>query len=168
MEVLVRQAETGDIPQIDALMARAFPRLLKADYPPSTLVLAVPRMAKAQPRLIASGTYFVAQDPSGRLLGSGGWTASPPHGQGDPQAAHVRHFATDPDCARQGVGRAILSHALADATMRGMQRMDCFSTRTAEKFYAAMGFRRMREEEVEIQLKDAVVFPAIAMSRTLA
>lgn len=168
MDVLVRQAQAADIPGIDALMARAFPRLLKHDYPPSLLVLAVPRMAKAQPRLITSGTYFVAQDEDGQILGAGGWTTSPPHGQGSRDAAHVRHFATDPDKARRGVGRAVLSHTLADAGMRGVRRMDCFSTRTAEPFYASMGFERSRPTEVQIQLLDAVVFPAIAMSRSLA
>jgi hypothetical protein len=51
----VRVAGPVDIAAVDALLARAYPRLLKADYAPSVLVTALPRIARAQPGLVAAG-----------------------------------------------------------------------------------------------------------------
>jgi hypothetical protein len=61
-------------------LARAYPRLLKADYPPSALVLALPLISRAQPQLVTCGTYYLVQDGDD-LLGAGGWTANPPGGR---------------------------------------------------------------------------------------
>ena len=74
----VRPATKSDMDAIDGLLSRSYPALLKADYAPSILVTAVPRMTKAQPALIKSGTYYVAEDPCGALLGAGGWTFALP------------------------------------------------------------------------------------------
>ena len=59
-DLTIRPGRTEDIAPLDALLARSYPRLLAADYPPSVLVTAIPRISRAQPRLVTSGTYFVA------------------------------------------------------------------------------------------------------------
>jgi hypothetical protein len=46
----IRATTKRDIAAVDALLARAYPRLLKGDYPPSTLVMAVPLISRAQSR----------------------------------------------------------------------------------------------------------------------
>ena len=48
--LLVRPATPADIGAVDALLGRSYGPLLRADYPPSTLVLTLPRMARAQPQ----------------------------------------------------------------------------------------------------------------------
>ena len=58
----LRQAEPSDLDDLDLLFGRSYPALLKADYPPSVLVTAVPLISKAQPALIASGSFFVVCD----------------------------------------------------------------------------------------------------------
>ena len=166
MDFEVRLATADDIPQIDVLFKRTYPRLLKADYPPSVLVTAVQRLANAQPALVTSGTYFVAVGGDGEILGAGGWTPWSEQGHAD-GTGHMRHFATDPDCLEQGVARAILNRALADAAGRGVRYMRCMSTRTAEGFYAAMGFQRVQEEESLIELAGGIGFPVIAMTLKL-
>ena len=101
----IRPARRDDIPGIDALLARSYPQLLKADYPPSVLVTALPLISRANPQLVQSGTYYVALDEAGRVLGAGGWSfGAPQGGLADGVTAHIRHFATDPAAVRRGVG----------------------------------------------------------------
>ena len=45
--------------------------------------------------------------------------------------------------------------------------MACMSTRTAEKFYTAMGFERIHEGETLVQLSGGICFPAISLKRAL-
>jgi GNAT superfamily N-acetyltransferase len=162
----LRRASLADLSAIDRLLSRSYPRLLTADYPPSTMVLAVPRIARARPELLASGTYFLAEDPEGRVLAAGGWTRGAP----SPMSAiedtgHVRHVATDPDVVRLGVGRALMIRVMQDARGAGMQWLNCLSTRTAVPFYASLGFRPLHESEVT--LAPGIVFPVLRMMADL-
>ena len=74
LAIAVRTARSGDLAAVDAVLARAYPRLLKPDYPPSVLVTALPLISRAQPSLLASGTYYVVEDDAGQVVGAGGWT----------------------------------------------------------------------------------------------
>lgn len=98
----VRPTRLSDLAEIDALLSRAYPVLLKPHYPPSVLVTAIPHISKAQPRLLASGTYFAVLDETGRIVGAGGWTATEPGSvrKRTRNTAHIRHVVTDPDVVR--------------------------------------------------------------------
>lgn len=157
LTLTLRRAHKGDLAAVDRLLQRSYPRLLGADYPPSTLVLAVPRLVRARPELLASGRYFLAEDAAGRLLAAGGW--SPAAGLSD--TGHVRHVATDPDVVRKGVGRALMIRVRQDAQEAGLSWLDCMSTRTAVPFYAALGFRPLFPTEV--QLAPGIRFPVVRM-----
>ncbi|MGR3540600.1 MAG: GNAT family N-acetyltransferase [Hasllibacter sp.] len=160
--VTLRPALLSDLPAVDRLLARSYPALLKADYPPSVLVTAVPRIARARPDLLASGTYLIAEE-GGRAVAAGGWSrASPVPGGGARRLAHVRHVATDPAHLRRGLARAILTRCMDEARRAGMRGMACLSTRTAVPFYAALGFAPI--EEIEVPLADCIVFPAVRMT----
>lgn len=162
----LRNASLADLSAVDALLARSYPRLLAADYPPSTLVMAVPRISRARPELLASGTYFLAEDPEGRVLAVGGWTRGAPARLSTVEdTGHVRHVATDPDVLRRGVGRALMARVMQDARGAGMQWLNCLSTRTAVPFYAALGFRPLHETEVT--LAPGIVFPVLRMMADL-
>jgi GNAT superfamily N-acetyltransferase len=162
----LRHASPADLSAVDALLARSYPRLLAADYPPSTLVLAVPRIMRARPELLASGTYFLAEDPEGRVLAAGGWSRGAPTPMGAiADTGHVRHVATDPDVVRKGVGRALMARVMQDAREAGMQWLNCLSTRTAVPFYAELGFRPLHE--AEITLAPGIVFPVLRMMADL-
>ena len=164
--VTIRPAHPSDLAAVDRLFARSYPTLLKADYPPSVLVTAVPRLARAQPSLLASGTYLIAEATEGGVLAAGGWTRSAPvAGQGTRRVGHVRHLATDPDHLRRGLARAIVTRTLAGARDAGMRGMICLSTRTAVPFYAALGFEPI--EDVDIPLAAGIAFPAVRMARRL-
>lgn len=158
--VTIRPSVPGDLAALDALFSRAYPRLLKGDYPPSVLVTALPLISRAQPALLRSGTFYVAETAGGAMLGAGGWT--PRTGAG---FADVRHVVTDDRATRRGVGRAILTRVIQDASAAGMTRLDCNATRTAVPFYTALGFARLGE--VDVPLRPGITFPAVFMQRPL-
>ena len=164
--ISLRRSSLADLSAVDRLLARSYPRLLAADYPPSTLVLAVPLISRARPELLFSGRYFLAEDPSGKVIAAGGWSRGAPSGsEGVEDTGHVRHVATDPDVVRQGVGRALMTRVIEDAQGAGMAWLDCLSTRTAVPFYAALGFRPLHH--TDITLAPGIVFPAIRMMADL-
>ncbi|MEO0912154.1 MAG: GNAT family N-acetyltransferase [Pseudomonadota bacterium] len=163
---IIRSARPRDMAGIDAVLSRSYPRLLKADYPPSVLVTAVPVISRAQPDLVASGTYYVAEGEDGALLGAGGWTIrAPGPGRRGADTGHIRHFATDPDHLRKGIAGALMRRVFLDAEALGVARMECLSTRTAVPFYLAQGFRTLGD--VEVQLRGGIAFPAIQMMRPM-
>ena len=158
----LRLARPADLAAVDALLARSYPRLLAADYPPSVLVTAVPLIARARPELLASGRYWLACDAEDRVLAAGGWSAGSPEASDVRQGlAHIRHVATDPSATRRGIGRALLSRAMDQARGEGFVRFACLSTRTAVPFYASLGFRVLGE--AEIALAPGIGFPAVRM-----
>ena len=162
---MIRLARPSDLAELDALFARAYPALLKPDYPPSVLVTALPLISRAQPALLASGTFRVVEE-DGRIVAAGGWTrAAPPGLRTRPGAGSVRHVVTDPDCLRRGHAAAILRASMDEARAAGLTAMAAMSTRTAVPFYAAMGFEPLGE--VEVTLREGIAFPAVAMQRRL-
>jgi GNAT superfamily N-acetyltransferase len=164
--ISLRLASLADLSAVDLLLARSYPRLLAGDYPPSTLVLAVPRIARARPELLASGRYFLAEDPEGRVLAAGGWSPASPSGAVLAEdVGHVRHVATDPAAVRKGIGRALMAGVMQDARGAGKAWLDCMSTRTAVPFYAALGFRPLHNSD--IALAPGIVFPVIRMMADL-
>lgn len=161
----VRRATLDDIGAVDLLLRRSYGPLLRADYPPSTLVLALPAVARAQPRLLASGRYFLAEE-AGEVQGAGGWSPEPPGaGRSLRGLGHVRHVATDARAARRGIGRAVMERVMEDARDAGMRRLSSLSTLSAVPFYEALGFRAVRR--LDLSFGPGVAFPAVEMERDL-
>jgi N-acetylglutamate synthase-like GNAT family acetyltransferase len=163
--ILLRRATLADLAAVDGLLGRSYPKLLAADYPPSVMVLAVPRIARARPELLTSGTYFVAEDAEGRIIAAGGWTRAAPLRGTVSNVGNVRHVATDPGVTGRGIGRALLGKVMEDAGKNGMGALECLSTRTAVPFYSSLGFRTIGP--VEVPLAPGIVFPAIRMRTEL-
>ncbi len=165
-QLTIRPATFADLSELDQLFARSYPVLLKKDYPPSVLVTAIPLISRANPRLVASGTFFLACREDGRIVGAGGWTHSAPPGfPAGRGVGNIRHVVTDKDHQRQGIGRCLMEHVFTTASTEGIGRLDCLSTRTAVPFYAASGFRVLGP--VEVQLAPGIDFPAVRMQRLL-
>jgi GNAT superfamily N-acetyltransferase len=161
----LRRTNRADLAALDLLYSRSYSALLKADYPPSTLVLALPLIARAQPRLLTSGTFYVAER-GGTPLAAGGWSWGGPQGGASPtHMAHVRHLICDHRHVRQGIGRALMTHVIAEAKAAAARVLDCQSTLTAVPFYASLGFREVGP--VLITLRPGIEFPAVRMQRPL-
>lgn len=164
-DLRVRAATAADVAAVDALLARAYPRLLRPDYAPSMMVLALPLISRAKPALVTCGTYYVVEQDSG-IIGAGGWTqAAPGRGVARAGVGNIRHVVTDDRQVRRGVGRALMAHIIAMAKADGIMRLDCLSTLTARPFYQATGFAV--QGPVTVPLADGIDFPAIAMWRDL-
>jgi len=166
MSLSIRIATPEDAPAVDALMKRSYGRLLKDDYPAEILIAALPLMARANPKLLASGTYFLVEDDADGLLGAGGWTPTAPGDMPNtPGLGHIRHVATDDRAVRRGVGRMILERCIAEAKAAGLERLEALSTLTAVAFYEAMGFEDI--EPVAVPMGPHVMLPSIRMLRAL-
>ncbi|MFY0681228.1 MAG: GNAT family N-acetyltransferase [Thalassovita sp.] len=159
----IRMATPADLAAVDAVLARSYPALLKADYEPSTLVTALPLISRAQPKLLASGSYFVALLDQ-EVVGAGGWTYGR-NTAGASIAGDIRHVVTDHRHVRRGIGRHLMTKVLAHAKAAGVTQMKCHSTRTAVAFYQSFGFHRLGP--LEVTLRPGITFPAEAMELTL-
>ncbi|GIT90759.1 N-acetyltransferase [Jannaschia pagri] len=162
----LRPTTITDLPAVETLLAASYPRLLAADYPPSVLVTALPRIVRAQPALLASGTYYAVMEGA-EARAAGGFTLWAPGGQATatPGLGHIRHVAAHPDHLRRGYARRVMDHAIGTARQMGLRRLECLSTRTAVPFYGALGFQTI--EAVDVPLADGVVFPSVRMTLDL-
>jgi GNAT superfamily N-acetyltransferase len=159
--ITVRAATREDMSAIDRVLAESYCRLLKTDYRPSTIVMAVPIIARANPVLVRSGTYYVAEAGSHGIVGAGGWMPS----QRVPGAAEIRHFVTDHRHLRRGIARRLMQEVVRQASFAGIRRLDCLATRNGAAFYKAQGFSS--RSEVTMMLGPAVEFPVVPMRKDL-
>jgi N-acetylglutamate synthase-like GNAT family acetyltransferase len=163
----IRVAGAADSDAVSALLTASYSSLLADRYDSDALDRALPLMTRANPKLLASGTYYVAEGQPGHLVGCGGWTtARPGDGEIIEGEAHIRHFATHPEWARRGVGTSLLVRCLSDARRVGIRKLHCCSTLNAERFYRASGFDTVGP--IDVPLRPSLTFPGILMSRELA
>jgi hypothetical protein len=73
----IRTARQDDLTAIERVLAASYPVLMAGAYEPALLARALPMMTKAQPRLVGSGTYYVAE-AEGEIVGCGGWSPEAP------------------------------------------------------------------------------------------
>jgi N-acetylglutamate synthase-like GNAT family acetyltransferase len=159
--VKVRRTYPEDEALIDELLERAYPTLMADAYRKEVLSAALPFLTKSNMALLTSGTYYVAEE-SGRVLGCGGWTLERPGtSEITPGIAHLRHFATDPNFVRQGVGRTIFRKCAQAATQAGATMFQAYSSLNAEPFYASLGLTRIKQ--IDLPRPSTVPIPAILM-----
>lgn len=158
----VRAARPADAQAITAVLTSAYPGLMAADYDPAVLAAALPAMTRANPGLLASGTYHVQETSAGRIVSCGGWTREAP-GTGETRdgVAHIRHFATHVDWIRQGLGTGIFQRCRQQARAAGIETFECLSTLGAEPFYTSLGFDVV--ERTETRIGGGMKLPTITM-----
>ena len=162
----IRPATPDDRDAVAAILAASYPLLMRAAYRAELLARTLPGMTRANPGLLASGTYYLAEPESGVFAGCGGWSDHGPGGGGrEPGTAHIRHFATHPDWTGRGVGRLIYLRCEADARAAGFAIFEAYASLNGEPFYAALGFRRL--ELIETPMPGGVLFPAVRMERAI-
>ena len=161
----IRHATPADAEVLSALIFASYSTLYRGWYADDLLAAALPLMSKANPHLLASGTYYVAE-LAGEIAGCGGWTETPPGGGGaTPETGHIRHFATHPDHLQKGVARGLIERCLADAKQNRVRLLKCMSSLPAENFYARLGFRRIGP--TDFVLPGGIRLEAVAMERDL-
>lgn len=163
--ITVRVAGPEDEESLSALIAAAYRTLDRSAYDPTELTAALPAMSKANPKLLASGTYFVAA-VDGVAAACGGWTREKPGtGEVEDGVAHIRHFATHPEYTRRGLAQRLLDRCIAETAAAGLTVLRSQSTLPGEPFYAAAGFRRIGEATAK--MAPGASLPVIEMERAL-
>ncbi len=165
-DTAIRPATLDDTDAVGEVLSRSYPALLAPHYDADLLSQALPLLTRANPRLIASGTYYVAAEEGGRLLGCGGWTRERP-GTGEIVAGlgHLRHFAVEAAFAGLGIGKRLLAHSLAEARAQGIGAVECYATLGAEPFYRSAGFVTVKPIDVAM---GPLSFPSLLMTRELS
>ncbi len=127
----LRLAREADIPALEALIPASVRALQSAHYSTAEIDAAIGTIFGVDRQLIVDGSYFVAER-DGRIVGCGGWSKRASlYGAGaaecsaamlDParDAARIRAFFVAPDCARQGIGRAIMAACEAAIDTRSL------------------------------------------------
>ena len=165
--ISVRTARVDDAEAVSALLAATYPVMFSGAYSAEVLAMALPLITGANPRLLSSGTFHVAENDNGEIVGCGGWSFERP-GSGDVVAGvgHIRHFATHPDWSCRGIGRAILSQCIGQASQRGVGILECHSSLVAEAFYRSQGF--VSVEAISMELAPTIMFPGILMRLSIS
>jgi GNAT superfamily N-acetyltransferase len=129
-------------------------------------------------QLVRDGTYFVVESGD-RIAGCGGWSwRSTLYGGDDSMvsrepealdpakdAARIRAMYTDPDFARQGVGRMVITLCEEAAMRAGFKRATMMATMAGVPLYQACGY--VEVEPVLSAPVDGVRVPLVRMEKQL-
>lgn len=161
----LRIAGTADAAAVERVLLASYPPLMGEVYDETLLARALPMMTRANPGLLASGTYYLAEI-DGEPVGCGGWTYEEPGTSNVVLGlAHVRHFAVAVGWTGRGIGRALYARCEAEAREFGAQRFECFASLNGEAFYAALGFVAIGP--LNVRMGPQVALPSIRMTRTI-
>jgi len=175
--VLIRLAAAGDVPALRELIPASARELSKGFYTDEQTESAILHVFGPDSRLIADGTYFVAEE-DGRLAGCGGWSRRRTLYGGDQmksgedplldpgtEAARIRAFFVHPDFARRGIGSRLLEACVEAARAAGFRRLELAATLPGVPLYAARGFSA--RESLEVPMPDGRKLPIVRMERVL-
>jgi N-acetylglutamate synthase-like GNAT family acetyltransferase len=165
----IRPATKEDAGRCEHLLKESYCKIFVQDYDRYTLSKALPVFTAPQEDLLTCGTWYVVEHPTtNEMVGCGGWTLRPtgPASKLTENACpHLRHFATHPEWTRRGIGKALWRRILSDVAVAvgPATELEVFSTRTAEDFYASLGFVPVKH--VDIPISKDCMFPVILMQR---
>ena len=162
----VRATTLNDTLSVTALLGNSYPALMESYYQEPALSAALSIICKANPSLLSSGTYYLAETQDSLVVGCGGWTRDRP-GEGNiaPKLGHIRHFATQSARVGQGIGRSIYLVCEQQAREAGITQFECYSTLNAEEFYSALGFKPIKP--IDVNLSNSVSLPGVLMRRSI-
>lgn len=166
MAFFLRVAAPADEAAVTALTQASYGTLMSDAYGRALLERVLPIIARANPKLLASGTYYAVTSPDGAIIGVGGWTRDRP-GSGAMVAGlgHIRHFATHPDWVGRGVGRVLVNRCISEARSQHIRRLECNASLNAVDFYLRLGFLDVRA--IDVSLGGGLMMPAMLMERIL-
>ena len=76
-EISIRVTLADDVAATERVYRASFPVLMAAAYDSETLARVLPLFTRANPKLLASGTYYLAEI-AGEAIGCGGWSRELP------------------------------------------------------------------------------------------
>ena len=175
----LRLATRNDIPSIERVMRRSVETLGRTTYDERQVESSLQYITKPDVQLIDDGTYYVAVDERGQVVGCGGWSrraklytgSAAEEGRArelDPTAepARIRAMFVIPEWARRGIGRAILDASEKAARSFGFRRLELMAMTSGERLYEACGYTVKHPSTVD--LPDGVKLEGAIMEKTLA
>jgi len=190
-DVQIRLAVTADLPELRELIEASVRRLQASDYSPEQLEAALRTVFGVDSRLIADGTYFVAEavtpqsdlarpmqleHTGAAMAGCGGWSKRKTLFGGDRwherqddlldpryDAAKIRAFFIHPDWARRGIGSMMLDACETAAMAAGFTRFEMGATLTGAKLFRERGYVAL--EKIDLPLEKGITLPIIHMSK---
>ncbi|MDE2355749.1 MAG: GNAT family N-acetyltransferase [Alphaproteobacteria bacterium] len=147
-----RLATEADLDALARVMERAI-ATLQSGFLSAEEIEASRLVMGLDTQLVADRTYFIVER-DGRIAGCGGWSRRATLYGGDHSTslrdaalldpardpARVRAMYTDPDFARQGVGRLVLGLCEAAAEAAGYRAARLMATLAGEPLYRACGY----------------------------
>jgi GNAT superfamily N-acetyltransferase len=174
--VTIRQAVPADVPALRALIDASVRGLQASDYTAAQIEGALATVYGVDTRLIADGTYFVAE--SSYVLACGGWSKRKTLFGGDrwsarqddlldplTGAAKIRAFFVHPNFARRGIGSLILTACETAAIAAGFTRFEMGATLTGVKLYQARGYAPV--ETLQVPLGNGASLPIVRMEKQI-
>ncbi|MBA2683794.1 MAG: GNAT family N-acetyltransferase [Gemmatimonadaceae bacterium] len=167
----------ADVPALQELIATSVRGLSLGFYTPEQIEAAIAAVFGVDTRLIADGTYYLIDSPSGpRAIG--GWSyrrtlygGDQMKGAEDPtldprtEAARIRAFFVRPDSARRGLARRLYAECSRAAYARGFRHFELMATLPGVPLYSALGFAPV--ENVALSLGADVELPLVRMTRRI-
>jgi GNAT superfamily N-acetyltransferase len=171
-----RLATREDVAELRHLMERSIRGLLGAHLDAERVEASFEIMG-VDTTLIDDGTYFVVESGE-RIAGCGGWSRratmfGADHSEGrdarrlDPgrEPARVRAMYTDPDFARRGIGRLVLSLCEAAAEREGFTEVELVATAAGEPLYSQCGY--VLVQRLDVPTSRGVTVPCGRMTKKL-
>lgn len=173
-----RVAALADLDALREVMRRSIEHLQDGFLTPEQVRVSHTVMG-LDTQLIRDGTYFVVESGE-RVAGCGGWSwRSTLYGGDDSMvsrepaaldptvdAARIRAMYTDPDFARQGVGRLVMALCEEAALRAGFRKATMMATMAGVPLYAACGYAEV--ERVLSAPVDGVRVPLVRMEKELS
>lgn len=171
-----RWATIDDLPALTTLMERAIDALQIGLLSPEQIAASHAIMG-LDTQLVADGTYLLAER-GGVIAGCGGWSKRATLYGGDHsldlrdpklldpvrEPAKIRAMYTNPDFARQGVGRLILEGCENTAAQAGFRRVELMATLSGERLYAASGYEPVERVDAAA---NGITIPLVRMQKLL-
>lgn len=168
----------ADISALEQLIQESVGKLSVGFYTQLQIERGLAHIFGVDTQLILDGTYFIAEIEQS-IAGSGGWSkrntlyggdkmkADEPDRLLDPasEPARLRAFYVHPRWSRRGVGSRVLTECENAARLAGFKRIELVATLPGERLYAARGYER--GEELQLETPDGESLPAYCMTKVL-
>jgi len=172
-----RIARVEDLDALREVMRRSIEKLQDGFLTPEQ-VAASHKVMGLDTQLVRDGTYFVVESGD-RIAGCGGWSWRSTLYGGDESvvsrepealdpatdAARIRAMYTDPDFARQGVGRLVMRLCEEAAMRAGFRRATMMATMAGVPLYEASGYAPV-DAPINASI-DGVDVPLVRMEKRL-
>ena len=180
--IRIRVADLRDVPALRVLIEASVRTLSVGYLTPEQIDAELRYVISPDTQLIADGTYFVAEAPTGGFAAAGGWSRRRAMHGGDAfkaghadanepldpatEAARIRAMFTHPAFVRRGLARRIFEQARAGAAAEGFRALVLTATMPGVPLYQSLGFRILRR--YDDALPDGSKVPVAEMTMEIA